>query len=91
MRTALIALAAALLTTLAPRPAPAQTGDAKTGDEIVVAAREALGKRDKARLAALRAAAAPTGHPLTQWVEYFELSNRLTEAPVGEVEAFYAR
>jgi soluble lytic murein transglycosylase len=86
MKTALLAYAAALLTALAPLPAAAQSGD-----EIVVAAREALTKKDKARLATLRSAAVQAKHPLAQWVDYFELNNRLNEARADELEAFYAR
>ncbi len=58
-------------------------------DRVIVDAREALKKRDKARLSALRQAAA--GHALAQWVDYWELSNRLAEAQQAELDAFYAR
>ncbi|MBL8359754.1 MAG: lytic transglycosylase domain-containing protein [Rubrivivax sp.] len=68
------------------RAAPAAT---VSQDRVIVDAREALKKKDKARLAAFRQAAA--GHPLAQWVEYWELSNRLADAQQGELDAFYAR
>lgn len=59
------------------------------GSDTVVDAREALKRRDRARLAAAKAATA--SHPLAQWVEYWELSNRLAEANQPELDAFYAR
>ena len=90
MKSALLACMAATLTLLTPAPGQAQA-PAATGDEIVVAAREAFTRKDKARLALLRSAALQSGHPLAQWVEYFELNNRITEAQVSELEAFYAR
>jgi soluble lytic murein transglycosylase len=65
-------------------PAHAQPADA-----TILEAREALRKKDKARLAALRSAAA--GHALAPWVDYWELTNRLPEAQHSELEAFYAR
>jgi soluble lytic murein transglycosylase len=86
MRVFLLALAA-LPALLAPPAGFAQTG----GDALVVEAREALKKKDGTRLAALRSAVVASNHPLAQWVEYWELGNRLSEAKVDEVEAFYAR
>jgi soluble lytic murein transglycosylase len=59
--------------------------------DAVVEARAAYGKRDRARLASLRATVMARSHPLAGWVDYWELSNRLDEAQVDEVEAFYAR
>jgi len=54
-------------------------------------AREALRKRDGKRLASLRNAALADKHPLAQWVDYWELGNRISEANTDEVEAFYQR
>ena len=54
-------------------------------------AREALRKRDGYRLLALRNAALADRHPLAQWVDYWELGNRISEASTEEVEAFYQR
>ena len=79
---ALAALVA--LAVLCGLPAQAQPADA-----TILEAREALRKKDKARLASLRSAAA--GHALAQWVEYWELTNRLPGARHEELEAFYAR
>jgi soluble lytic murein transglycosylase len=71
---------------LAAAPAAAQV----TADhQVVLDAREALRKKDKTQL--LVAAVAARQHPLAQWVEYWELGNRLGSAEVEEVEAFYAR
>jgi soluble lytic murein transglycosylase len=56
-----------------------------------VAAREALRKKDAAQLAAAVRTVNAAGHPLAQWVEYWELQNRLPEAQTAEVEAFMAR
>lgn len=70
---------------------PALAAAAAAGDEVILDARTAFGRRDKARLAALRSAALDARHPLAQWVDYWELTNRLAEAQLPEVEAFYAR
>jgi soluble lytic murein transglycosylase len=78
----LLAVATAILSP----PAPAQTGDA-----LIVQAREALRKKDGAQLATARQVASASAHPLAQWVEYWELLNRLPDAQPGEIEAFYAR
>ncbi|MDP1898867.1 MAG: transglycosylase SLT domain-containing protein [Rubrivivax sp.] len=82
-------LALALLpAALWPVAAPARAG---SGDEIVVQAREALRKKDKAALAQARGAVNAAGHPLAMWVEYWELSLRLAEAQPAELDAFFAR
>ncbi len=60
-------------------------------DTTVVEAREAARKRDRNRLAAAKAALQAGAHPLTPWVEYWDLGSRLTEVQADEVEAFYAR
>jgi soluble lytic murein transglycosylase len=66
-------------------------GRAQNIDDLVVEAREALKKKDRTRLDVLRSAVSFARHPLAQWVEYWELSNRLAEAQAAEVEAFYSR
>ena len=71
-----------------PRPTPAQPAGA---DATVVDAREAARKRDRSKLAAARAVVQAARHPLLPWVEYWDLGNRLNEASVDEVQAFYAR
>ena len=76
------ALAAALLAAPALR---AQSAD----HQAVLDAREALRKGNKAQLAEARGTTQQ--HPLAQWVQYWELSNRLGSAQADEVEAFYAR
>ena len=57
--------------------------------QAVLDARDALRKNDAKALA--QAVAATTQDELAQWVQYWELSNRLNDATVAEVEAFYAR
>jgi soluble lytic murein transglycosylase len=64
---------------------------AQSGNNAVIDAREALRKKDRNGLAAARAAALASQHPLAQWADYFELTNRLSEAQQNEVDAFYAR
>jgi soluble lytic murein transglycosylase len=58
---------------------------------LVLDARDAQRRRDRARLAADRALAIANRNPLAPWIDYWELGNRLSEASVPEVEAFYAR
>jgi soluble lytic murein transglycosylase len=64
---------------------------AQGADEIIVQARDALRSKDKTRLSAARNAAIAAKHPLTPWVDYWELTNRLNEAQQNELDAFYAR
>ena len=64
---------------------------AQGNDDTVVQAREALKKKDAAALLAARQAVNRSNHALAQWVEYWELGNRLGQAQHGELEAFYAR
>jgi len=67
----------------------AQGAMAQSGHQAVLDAREALRKGDKARLAL--AVTATRQNPLAQWVEYWELGNRLDTAQADELEAFYTR
>ena len=64
---------------------------AQVKDEAIVDAREALRKKDKARLASLRQAVTAANHPLAGWVDYWDLGARLNEAQQADLEAFYAR
>ena len=89
LRRTLLALTLTLASLLAPVALRAQT--AADGDERVVQARDALRKKDRAVLAAARAAASVARHPLAMWVEYWELGNRLGEAQQPELDAFAAR
>ncbi len=57
----------------------------------VLDARDALRKKDRNRLAALRAQAAAERNPLAMWVEYWELTNRIGEADQSELNAFAQR
>ena len=72
-------------------PAPAAAQSVKSLDTSVVEARDAARRKDRPRLAAARAAMQAGSHPLTAWVEYWDLSSRLADAQIDEVEAFYAR
>ena len=54
-------------------------------------ARDALRRKDRGRLAALRAQAAAERNPLAMWVDYWELTNRIGEAQQPEVDAFSQR
>ena len=64
-------------------------------DDGVLQAREALRSKDKNRLASAKVATANAQHPLAQWVDYWDLSNRLNDAQQpaqqAELDAFYAR
>jgi soluble lytic murein transglycosylase len=60
-------------------------------DDRLVQAREALRKRDRAKLAAHRDALVAARHPLAMWADYWELNNRLSESNQAELDAFYVR
>ncbi len=79
-------LAVSVLALLTLQPA---TSFAQSEHQVVLDAREAFRKKDRAQLVA--ASVAARQHPLAQWVEYWELTNRLASAQVDEIEAFYAR
>ena len=68
---------------------PPATAHAQPDPQVVLDAREALRKKDATQLLIARTAA--QNHPLAQWIEYWELSNRLGGAQADELEAFYAR
>ena len=76
---------------------PAPTADAPTGigshagDDVIRDARDAFVRHDRARLETLRATALANHLPLAPWVDYWELTNRLTEVSSAEVEQFYVR
>ncbi len=79
-----LALSAALL---APLPA----AHAQDGDATIVDARDAFRKKDRARLTALRSAAASARLPLAMWPDYWELTHRIGEVQQAEVNEFAAR
>jgi soluble lytic murein transglycosylase len=64
---------------------------AQGGDADLVDAREAFRKKDRSRLTVLRAAAISANHSLAMWVDYWELTNRITDAQQDEVNTFTAR
>jgi len=86
---ALALLGAAVLA--APSPARAAPPGVDAAAGTVLDARDALRKRDRKALAALRAQANAEGNPLALWVEYWELLNRLGEAQQAELSAFAER
>jgi len=80
----------AALPPVTPANAPmAARNDPK--DQLIRDARDAFGRRDRARLAALRAQAISQKLQLAPWVDYWDLTQRLNEVDASEVEAFYAR
>ena len=79
------------LVALALAAAAALAGAQPVAEDPVVQAREALRKKDGAQLAQLRQATQRSGHPLAQWVDYFEIGNRLGAAQQPELDAFFAR
>ncbi|MFM7533942.1 MAG: lytic transglycosylase domain-containing protein, partial [Rubrivivax sp.] len=85
---ALMCAAAFVAPAAAQRPKAAA---APTGDELVLEAREAQRKGERARLSSLRTAALRAEHPLASWVDYWEIGLRLASVSVEEVEAFYTR
>jgi soluble lytic murein transglycosylase len=72
-------------------PALAAPSTAADPASTVLDARDALRKRDRNRLAALRAQAIAEANPLALWVDYWELSNRLADAQQPELSAFAER
>ncbi|MBC7664440.1 MAG: lytic transglycosylase domain-containing protein [Caulobacter sp.] len=91
--TAAIATPAPEAAALPPgTPADAPTGNATNArDDVIRDARDAFQRRDRARLALLRATAVTNRLPLAPWVDYWELANRLSEVSSDEVEQFYLR
>jgi soluble lytic murein transglycosylase len=81
-----LVLAAVLAATALPPLAQAQDPNA-----TVLDAREAFRKRDRVKLAALRARALAEANPIAMWVEYWELTNRIGEAQQPELSAFADR
>lgn len=60
-------------------------------DPLIQEAREALKRRDKARLEALSQQAQQRDHPLAPWVDYWRIGLRLVESSTSDIEAFYQR
>ncbi len=73
-------------------PADAPTGNATNArDDVIRDARDAFQRHDRARLALLRATAVTNRLALAPWVDYWELTNRISEVSADEVEQFYVR
>ncbi len=64
---------------------------AQNNDANITDAREALRKKDRARLTVTRAVALAANHPLAMWPDYWELTNRIGEVQQAEVNDFAAR
>ena len=85
------ALSALLAAVLAVCASGTPVAHAQDPNDLIRNAREAFVRKDKPRLAGLRATAVDTRHPLAPWVDYWDLTLRLNEARADEVESFYAR
>jgi soluble lytic murein transglycosylase len=91
-----VAVAPAVAAEAAALP-PETTANAPTGiattarDDVIRDARDAFFRRDRARLEVLRATALANRLALAPWVDYWELTNRLSEVSSPEIERFYAR
>ncbi|HEU4457878.1 MAG TPA: transglycosylase SLT domain-containing protein [Methylibium sp.] len=75
----------------APRLQEAGAAAGAPPGDAIVEARDALRRKDAARLATLRASVVAARHPLAVWVDYWELHNRLPTAQQAELDAFYLR
>lgn len=84
-------LAALLICAPGPARANGRAGAAPPPSDFAIEARDALRRRDAARLLALRDLAAAQNHSLSSWIDYWELNNRLAQAQQSELDAFYAR
>ena len=85
-RVLALAALAAVVVGAAPRAAVAQSFET-----TVLDARDALRKKDRVRLAALKAQANVERNPLAMWVDYWETTNRITEVQAAEFAAFAER
>jgi len=65
--------------------------EAQSFDRTALDAREAFRKRDRVRLAQLRAQAEAEKNPLALWVDYWELTNRVAEIHPAEFTSFAER
>ncbi len=70
---------------------PQTAASTQNPDDTVLQAREALRKRDKPALAGAKQAANANNHLLAQWVEHWELQNRLSEVQQTEFDSFSNR
>jgi soluble lytic murein transglycosylase len=68
-----------------------QAARAQSFDATVLDARDAFRKRDRIRLAQLRAQSQAEKNPLALWIEYWELTNRIGEIHPAEFTAFANR
>jgi soluble lytic murein transglycosylase len=73
----------------APAPLPPAAALAAPSDSVILDMRNAWGRGDRARLAALLPQA--RGHALEPWAAYWELQARLDSASADEVRDFFSR
>ena len=85
------ALAVAALAGVVAVVAPPRIAVAQNFETTVTDARDALRKRDRARLAALKTQAAVEQNPLSMWVDYWEFTNRINDVQPAEFSAFAER
>ncbi|MBV9890186.1 MAG: lytic transglycosylase domain-containing protein [Rhizobacter sp.] len=85
------ALALALLALVVAVAALPRAALAQSFETTVLDARDALRKKDRVRLAALKAQAAAERNPLAMWLDYWELTNRINEVQPAEFAAFAER
>ena len=74
---------------LSPSPAYAQTKDISQADGTLLEMAQAYKQRDRKRLSTLLKQV--RGHALEPWAAYWDMSARLDEAGVPEIQAFLAR
>ena len=85
------ALALTVLAGVVAVVAPPRVAVAQSFETTVTDAREALRKRDRVRLAALKTQATVERNPLSMWVDYWEITNRINEVQPTEFTAFAER
>ncbi len=69
----------------------ASKAQSSAGYDTIIEAREAFRRRDRDRLANLRALAASNRSPLAMWPDYWDMKLRIEDLSPIEVEAFYKR
>ncbi len=73
------------------RPAERAAAAASPQERVLLDAREALRRGDRARVLAARQQLVAARHPLAGWADYWELSPRLAQATGDEVQGFLER
>jgi soluble lytic murein transglycosylase len=73
------------------RPPERPAAAASPQERVLLEAREALRRGDRARVLAARQQLVAARHPLAGWADYWELSPRLAQATGDEVQGFLER